>query len=439
MFLIFLGIHLKDETVISSKLSQKADPDELGKLLIALRDVASKKTSKKGIDFDNLDNQTDEEIKTMTGITKEQFNDLLTYVADIRDTPTRSKSTALGIFLVKLRTGLSHSVLATLFHLSGRNHVGKVVQSIRRSLMNTFVPANIGFDHITREDIISNHTSARAKALFANDKDDIVILVLDGTYIYIEKSAAYSFQRKTFSVHKGRPLVKPMMIVTTSGYIVDIIGPYFANGKNNDSGITTHVFNKNISNIQAWVQGLDVFIVDRGFRDCQDFLEECGIDVFFPAFLEKGQKQHTTEEANQSRLITSVRWVVEAANGRIKRWKFLSHVVPNTQIEYIGDYVKIVSGLCNKYRPDFISGDGGDEVAEQMKARVSLANHVQSRVEKGALSSRGGHWKPLNSTEVDFPVLSFADLRNITLGVYQIKQVNINEKTKTLVVENTLH
>jgi hypothetical protein len=28
-------------------------------------------------------------------------------------------------------------------------------------------------------------------------------------------------------------------------------------------------------------------------------------------YLNKGKKQHTTEEANKSRLITKVRWVVE--------------------------------------------------------------------------------------------------------------------------------
>jgi hypothetical protein len=41
------------------------------------------------------------------------------------------------------------------------------------------------------------------------------------------------------------------------------------------------------------------------------------------------QKQYTTEEANKSRLITKVRWVVESANGRIKQWRFLDKVVPN--------------------------------------------------------------------------------------------------------------
>jgi hypothetical protein len=56
-----------------------------------------------------------------------------------------------------------------------------------------------------------------------------------------------------------------------------------------------------------------------------------------------GKKQHTTEEANKSRLITKVRWVVESANGRIKQWTFLDKGVPNKLVKYIGDFVKLFS------------------------------------------------------------------------------------------------
>jgi hypothetical protein len=35
----------------------------------------------------------------------------------------------------------------------------------------------------------------------------------------------------------------------------------------------------------------DVFVVDRGFRDSIDFLNELGIPIEMPAFLDKGQKQ----------------------------------------------------------------------------------------------------------------------------------------------------
>ncbi|CAC5368984.1 unnamed protein product [Mytilus coruscus] len=56
--------------------------------------------------------------------------------------------------------------------------------------------------------------------------------------------------------------------------------------------------------IESWLQKDDVVIVDRGFRDSIDLLDELGIQTEMPSFLKKGQSQFTTEESNTSRLIT---------------------------------------------------------------------------------------------------------------------------------------
>ncbi len=50
-------------------------------------------------------------------------------------------------------------------------------------------------------------------------------------------------------MHKDKPLVKPMLIVTTTGYIVSCLGPYFADYKNNDAEITKHIIYNNKENI----------------------------------------------------------------------------------------------------------------------------------------------------------------------------------------------
>ena len=38
-----------------------------------------------------------------------------------------------------------------------------------------------------------------------------------------------------------------------------------------------------------------------------------------PAFLKQAEKQLTTTEANQTRFVTKISWVIEVANARIKR------------------------------------------------------------------------------------------------------------------------
>ena len=61
-----------------------------------------------------------------------------------------------------------------------------------------------------------------------SDQPDCSILILDGTYIYCQKSANNVLQWRTYSMHKGRPLLKPLLVVTTTGYIVSCLGPYLA-------------------------------------------------------------------------------------------------------------------------------------------------------------------------------------------------------------------
>ena len=81
-----------------------------------------------------------------------------------------------------------------------------------------------------------NYTTDLSKKLFECNEDE-VMSVWDGMYVYIQKSANFSFQTDTFSMHKHRNLVKLMMFVRTNGYIIDCFGPYLANGNSNDAKI----------------------------------------------------------------------------------------------------------------------------------------------------------------------------------------------------------
>lgn len=73
--------------------------------------------------------------------------------------------------------------------------------------------------------------------------------------------------------------------------------------------------------------------------------------------------------------VLQLRWVVESVNGRLKTWSYLSRTIPNTKIPHIGDYVRIVSAICNKFRPDLSTGIEEEDVAMAAKMRF-LANGV---------------------------------------------------------------
>ena len=95
-----------------------------------------------------------------------------------------------------------------------------------------------------------------------------------------------------------------MVIVSTTGYFISVLGPYFAT--TNDASILNHIMKSNVEDIRTWVAEDDIFVVDRGFRDSLVYLEELGIKAEIPSFMEKGEKQMTTDAANMSRLVTKV-------------------------------------------------------------------------------------------------------------------------------------
>ncbi|VDI49857.1 Hypothetical predicted protein [Mytilus galloprovincialis] len=123
------------------------------------------------------------------------------------------------------------------------------------------------FNHMSHSVFAQSHTTPTAKTLFTGNNEDTAVLILDGTYIYIQKSSYHKFQKKTYSMHKNRPLVKPMIIVGSDGYILSVLGPYYANGHNNDASITKHLFKTNAEDIKKWIKDDDVLVVDRGFRE----------------------------------------------------------------------------------------------------------------------------------------------------------------------------
>lgn len=208
--------------------------NEASDLLSKIKTRASHNLINFKLDFEHLHN---EDYNTLIGISKDNFFDLTSNITSLRNTKCRSVKNAIGILLFKLKSGLSNGVLATLCGMRSRRQVAEIVRTARIAMMQYFVSMNFGFDHTTRESIVDHHTTDISKQLFTDPISDTVIMVLDGTYIYIQKSSSYKFQRLTYSMHKNLPLVKPFIITATDGYIVDVVGPFFANGRNTDYSI----------------------------------------------------------------------------------------------------------------------------------------------------------------------------------------------------------
>ncbi|VDI68895.1 Hypothetical predicted protein [Mytilus galloprovincialis] len=170
---------------------------------------------------------------------------------------------------------MSYPILSTLFNI-GKTGLRRAIATARKSISINFTTKYLGFQHISRQHIKDNYTRPLAKGLFGNEIENPVILVADGAYIYIQKSNNFKFQRRSYSLHKNRPLVKPMITVSTTRYNVSVLGPYHADYKNSDAKIIKHNFKLNMEQMTDWITEGDILTVDRGFRDAVDFLRRWG-------------------------------------------------------------------------------------------------------------------------------------------------------------------
>ena len=142
----------------------------------------------KRFNFDDLRDLSDDEYHLLTGLSKYDFNELADIVStsNIRNSSNRSIRTAIGIYLSKIHLGLSNRLLASMFLLSDKTNLSQIIDSARQALLTSFVPQNLGFGHITRDDVIHHHTTTIARELMCGGTSNTAIVVIDGTYIYIQ-------------------------------------------------------------------------------------------------------------------------------------------------------------------------------------------------------------------------------------------------------------
>jgi len=144
---------------------------------------------------------TEEDYSLITGLSKSNFSTMHTFVKkNLRDSKNRSTRNALAIFMAKIRLGVSNRFLGFLFGMSDRR-VSDTITAVSKVLEDHFVPNHLGYNHLTRDEIKTNHTPSLSNALY-RVADDSIVLILDGTYIYIQKPKDHQDQLDTFSMQK---------------------------------------------------------------------------------------------------------------------------------------------------------------------------------------------------------------------------------------------
>lgn len=208
----------------------------------------------------------------------ENIIELQEMLTSMRNSQVRNVTQALVTFLFKLRTGNSNSLVSAILGLQNEQKVSQYCDSVINAFEKDVLPKKFGFTAMSREDLINNQTSFFAKHLL--DSNDQLVIILDGTYFTHQKSTNNEYQRKSYSGQKKKPLCKPFTICTTNGYIIETMGPFLAN--QNDAQILQQIM-QDPNGLCTILQENDIFVVDRGFRDIKEDLENRNYRVLMPA------------------------------------------------------------------------------------------------------------------------------------------------------------
>ena len=161
-----------------------------------------------------------------------------------------------------------------------------------------------------------------------------------------------------------------MVAIAAVGYILGVFGPYEAK-KKNDASIMNHILTNKSQHFKRVFKPSDVFIVDRGFRDANEVLKN-SYKVAMPVCVPLKQSQLTSLQANQTRLVTKVRYKIEVVNGILKRNKLLNNKRFNSTLPDGLDDWKIAVAIFNEF---FIPIESDQEssilIAQRMRALLN--------------------------------------------------------------------
>ncbi|CAF4604971.1 unnamed protein product, partial [Didymodactylos carnosus] len=93
--------------------------------------------------------------------------------------------------------------------------------------------------------------------------------LIDTTYLYIQETKDFSIQKKIYSMHKGRNLVTMHCSLAANGRWTHSIGPFFADGNNNDEWIyNQETITTDSETNKIFDSALDIIVADRGYSIC---------------------------------------------------------------------------------------------------------------------------------------------------------------------------
>ncbi|CAG4949052.1 unnamed protein product [Colias eurytheme] len=144
-----------------------------------------------------------------------------------------------------------------------------------------------------------------------------------------------------------------------------------------------------------------------------------------PPTKSRQEYQLSTEDANKSRMVTIVRWVVEIINGRFKRdFKILRQEYFNKALPHMFEDVRIAAALINVFKEPVANKPHASQIISIIHERIHQPNCLGDYVVENNINRQRAAFQTITDEavrEIVFPELNEEDLVLIALGTYQIK------------------
>lgn len=170
--------------------------------------------------------------------------------------------------------------------------------------------------------------------------------ILDCTEVFIETPSSFRVQGETYSTYKKHNTAKGLVMCSPNGVVTFVSD--LAPGRLSDKELTAS--SKALGSVSP---GRSI-MADRGFV----IEEECrkrSIQLNIPPFM-RGKTQLSPEEEQETRQIASVRIHIERVIRRIKTFKILSSIFPNSMASQLNKVWHVCARISNFVERPLLEG-----------------------------------------------------------------------------------
>lgn len=296
---------------------------------------------------------TDRMVRALIGISRKQFDELVTYFSsafqtiqeerlangEIKQLPVGGKKLPIDtpekqlfFVLYYLKTYPTFDVLGFHFDMSA-GHAHDAVVSLLRVLEQALLDADV-----LPEQSVENSNEFRQLV----DSEDKIIM--DGMECPCVRPTDETQQKECYSGKKKRHTVKSLVISTTTRWILFISAVF--GGRAHDYAMMKNLLDPSVD----WFQGMTVEL-DLGFLGAQKDYGTSGT-IFIPHKKPRRSNKNPDPQLTETQKATNrdhagERVLVEHAIGGMKQFFCLTHRIRNQSVELMNKFVLLSAGLWN--------------------------------------------------------------------------------------------